>query len=409
MDISNVLIEHLPRLKCANFFILFSRTLADISLVRVHLRPTEISVHFDSRRSTIIDLATLSVHIQIDSLSLLIAKNNLISFRINIASGFREEILSTPADDLRLQSVRLSVLPNEQFHVICGNCSGPLSDLLAYRRILELPSENMDANDWFCHKHDADDSSHQHRCNGDQPQPAISDFKSLASLTASDADLLFGNFFALFNCTRFTNIHVNTSHKQTHCRRCLHHIGVCINNNKTLKLWNNSIKIRKPSGDSAPSPSHRLFGDSASTLADFLTIVNRITYDFQMLGRQTLKLLFDAQSATGTTTFLFIQTMARNLELYQMLSNVQDAHDANRTQVTMNRIAGIKCLFLCEESADAAFVSFWQQDVSVITATISIQMLECVVDRLQNVSKYVPEQFRSNNGFALSYLSHDID
>lgn len=406
MDISNVLIEHLPRLKCANFFILFSRTFADISSVRVHLRPTEISINFDNYRSTIIDLATLSVHIKIDSLSLLIAKNNLISFRINIASGFREEILSAPADDIRLKSIHLNVQPNEPFHVICGNCSGPLSDLLSYRRILELPSENMDASDWFCHKHDADDSSHQHQCNGQAPS-TISDFKSLASLISNDGDLLFGNHFALFNASRFTNIHVNSSHKQTHCRRCLHHIGVTVNNNKTLKLWNNNIKVRKPTDN--VEPSQYLFSDSASIFGAFLTIINRITYDFQMLGRQSIKLLFDAQSANGTTTFLFVQTMARNLELYQMLSNERNMNDANRTQVTMNRIDGIKCLFLCEEYTDTAFVNYWQQDINVITTTISIQMLECVVERLQTVSRYVPEQFRSNNGFALSYLSHDIN
>lgn len=93
MKIENILIEHFPRLKCANFFILFNKTFDDVLSVRVHLRPMEIFVRFDNDHSTTIDLESLNVRIQINSLSLLIAKDNLISFRINIASSFREEVL----------------------------------------------------------------------------------------------------------------------------------------------------------------------------------------------------------------------------------------------------------------------------------------------------------------------------
>lgn len=400
MDIENVLIEHLPRLKCANFFILFNRTLGNILSVRVHLRPTEIYITFDDNRATTVDLTSLSVQIQVDSLSLFIAKNHLISFRINIASSFQEEILPTPANQIHLKQLLLNVQPHEHFYVTCGNCAGPLSELLCYKRILELPSENMDSSDWFCHKHDSDDQ----QC-GDKPQSPVTNFKSMASLASNDDNLLFGNFFALFNSARFTNIQVNARLKQTHCRRCLNHIGVCASNN-TFKLWNNNIKIKKP--NEMNGPTQRLFSDSESMLCNFLTIINRITYDFQMLGRQTLKLLFEAENPNGTTTFLFIQTMARNLELYQMLGNEVKENDANKSHISMTSIEGIKCLFLCEESTDPAFVNFWQQDMNVLTASISIEMLEFVLDSLRNVSKYVPEQFRSNNGFTLSYISHGI-
>lgn len=390
MKIENILIEHFPRLKCANFFILFDKNFDDVSSVRVHLRPTEIFVRFENDHSTTIDLKSLAVRIQINSLSLLIAKDNLISFRINIASSFREEILpmqSTMDAASTMKQLRLNVEPEVEFSVICDNCSGPLSKPLHFWRILELPSEQMDSNDWFCHKTEATS------CNG-QPQPVFNP----SSLMPAEDDLLYGNFFALFHRTHIINIHINSQQRMVHCKRCLSHIGESVGDLSALKLWNGNIKITRSTG----TTPDRLFVDSNTLFYNFLVIVDRISYDYQMLGRQTLKLLFEARSSKGTT-FLFIQTMARNLEIYQMNKQSNDTERA-----TMTRVDGIKCLFLCEENTDRTLVEFWQKDVNVVSAHISIGMLDATVEHLHRLSKYVPEQFRMNNGFCLSYLSYGV-
>lgn len=387
MKIENILIEHFSRLKCANFFILFNKNFDDVSSVRVHLRPTEIFVHFDSDRNTTIDLTNLAVRIQINSLSLLIVKNNLISFRINIASSFREEILQNIVDTSSMKQLQLNIKTDSEFMINCENCSGPLSETIQFRRILELPSEHMDSDDWFCHKHETTTP------NGHQQTT----FK-VTHLTPAKNDLLYGNFFALFHRTHIINIQINSQYGMVHCRRCLNHIGEAVND-FALKLWNGNIKVTTNDDNKAPE---RLFTDSDSLYRNFLLIIDRISYDYQMLGRQTLKLLFEARSPKGTT-FLFMQTMARNLEIYQMDKNSQDA---NRT--TMTRVDGIKCLFLCEENTDPALVQFWQRDVNVVCAQISVGMLEATVEHLHQLSQYVPEQFRMNNGFCLSYLSNGI-
>ncbi|XP_055309747.1 uncharacterized protein LOC129573357 [Sitodiplosis mosellana] len=391
MKIENILIEHFPRLKCANFFILFDTNFDDVSSVRVHLRPTEIFVRFENDHSTTIDLQSLAVRIQINSLSLLIAKENLISFRINIASSFREEILpmqSTMNAASAMKRLSLNVEPDTEFSIVCDNCSGPLSKSLHFRRILELPSEQMDSNEWFCHKPEAT------TCNG-QHQPVF----SATSLMPAEDDLLFGNYFALIHRTHIQNIHVNSQQRMIHCKRCLSHIGESVGDS-TLKFWNGNIKIIRTNVDTP----ERLFTDSNSLFHNFLVIVDRVSYDYQMLGRQTLKLLFEARSSKGTT-FLFIQTMARNLEIYQM-----DKHTNTTTdRATMTRVDGIKCLFLCEENTDRTLVEFWQKDVNVVSAHISIGMLDATVEHLHLLSKYVPEQFRMNNGFCLSYLSYGIN
>lgn len=404
MKIKNILIEHFPRLKCANFSIVFNKSFEDVSSVRIHLRPTEIFVGFENDRCTTIELSTLSVQIQIDSLSLLIVKGDLISFRINIASSFHEELLKINSNTTNqlpklFKRITLSIQPNEEFHVICDNCAGPLSDKLHFRRILELPSENMDANEWFCHKpHQSHSHSDDQTCNDQTDQFNIN------TLTPNNNDLLFGNFFALFNRNNFTNIQVNSIQKMVHCRRCLNHVGDCLAND-SIKIWNGNIKILQTI-DEQPK---RIFNESNSLLECFLTIIDRISYDYEMLGYQTLKLLFEAHNLKGSETFLFIQTMSRNLELYQMFNeNLITNETIFKSVVSMNRVNGIKCLFLCEEDTDPTFVQFWQKDVNVVSTRISIEMLNCAAEHLQHLSSYVPEPFRMNNGFCLSYLSENI-
>lgn len=403
MKIENILVEHFSRLKCANFFILFDQNFDDVSSVRVHLRPTEILVHFDNEHSTTIDLATLAVRIQINSLSLLIVKENLLSFRINIASCFREEILPKIDNAIEMGAIKplhLNIEPQTEFHVICDNCSGPLSDLMRFRRILELPSEHMDSNDWFCHKHEPTaPPSSSSSCNGHDQEHA-STFN--VSLLKPAADyLLYGNFFALFHRVHLINVQI-TKQRMVHCRRCLNHVGECVNDSM-LKLWNGNTKITK--NDNETTSNGRLFHDSESLYHNFLTIVDRISHDYQMLGQQTLKLLFVALSTKGAT-YLFIQTMARNLEIHQMNKN---AINSNQNQTKMIRVDGTKCLFLCEENTDQKLVDFWQKDLNVVRTEISVGMLDAAVEQLYRLSKYVPEQFRMNNGFCLSYLSYGIN
>lgn len=404
MQIENILVEHFSRLKCANFFILFDQNFNDVSSVRVHLRPTEIHVDFDDAHTTTIDLAALAVRIQINSLSLLIVKGNLMSFRINIASCFREEILPKIDNAVALGAMKpilLNVDPQMGFHMICDNCSGPLSDSICFRRILELPSEHMDSNDWFCHKHEPTPEPSSSSCNGNGHGHENASTFNVSHLKPAEDYLLYGNFFALFHRVHIINVQV-TKQRMVHCRRCLNHVGECINESM-VKLWNGNTKIIK--SDNQAVAAIRLFRDSESLYRNFLTIVDRISHEYQMLGQQTLKLLFVAHSSKGAT-YLFIQTMARNLEIHQMDTL---AIDRNPNQCKMIRVDGIKCLFLCEENTDQKLVDFWQKDFNVVRTEIAVDMLDAVVEHLHRLSKYVPEQFRMNNGFCLSYLSNGIN
>lgn len=412
MKIENILIEHFSRLRCANFALLFNKTLTDASSVRVFLRPTEIYVSVDDVRCTTIELSSLSVQIQINSLSLLLAKNNLISFRINIASNFQEEFLQVDGanGNNHFKPINLNIRPEETFSVICDNCHGPLTDALSFRRILELPSENMDSNEWFCHKHSHADN-HDDSHTNDTPNRYNS-----SKFLPNDDDLFYGNFFAVANRKHFKNVQISTTHFMIHCRRCLSHIGELLDGtDKAVKVWNENVKISELSKDllTETSSPQRIFADANSMLSNFIQIVNRISRDFETLGHQSQKMLFEARNRCGTTIYLFIQTMSRSLELYQASNSSQISMTADDEQpqsvISMERVNGIKCFFHCEENTDQALVQFWMNDINVIGAQISIEMLECAVESLQRLSKFVPEQFRMNNDFCLSYLGHEIN
>lgn len=415
MKLENVLIEHFPRLKCANFFLLFNTPFSNITAVKVHLRPGEILIHLDENRVIKIDFATISIEIQINSLSLLIVKNNLISFRINTSTldHFHEELLPcTHIQPLNVEALKLilNIKPNESFRILCDNCNGPLTNFHSFRRVLELPSENMDLNEWFCHKPHAKatspEPSHQHHHSRQHQANTAAESNekyNFTKFTPSQEDLLYGNFFALFNLKNFTNINIDSNSLMIYCQRCLNHIGESLKG-KTAKLWNHNFKIITTNSEINcidEIHSTRLFvGDTL--FVNFLVVVDRISKDFQMLGCQSQKILFEAQNFNGSVKFLFLHVMAKNLELYQMCD------ESEFDRISMKRIDGTKCLFRCEQNGDQALLRFWQNDVNVVGNKLSIEMLNCVVENLNKYTKFVPENFRMNNGFCLSYLSRGI-
>lgn len=157
MNIENMLIEHWPRLQSANFYLLFTENLAQTSKVRVRLRSTTIDIHIANIRTLSIALSTVGLQIQVNSLSLLIVKNNLISFRANTCAddNFHREMLDVPelpTIQNTLVKLPINVEPQQEFIVKCKNCHCPLSVALMFERVLELPSENMDLSEWYCHK-----------------------------------------------------------------------------------------------------------------------------------------------------------------------------------------------------------------------------------------------------------------
>lgn len=413
MNVSLALVEHSPRLQCANFFILFSESFVDSSTIKINLKSDCVIISLkehDTHDQIVIDLTSVGLQININSLCLLIIKNNLVSFRVN-TNNFQNELvlLSAPKDDSTNFSTykpKLNIHTENSFRVICANCTAQLSDLLKFQRFLELPSENMDISDWFCHRR-AQPSKDELKNNCNHSETDTEDIHSKSEATSLNRcvrnnDLLYGNFCIEINIDHLKLCLIDTENKTIHCKRCFKHIGEQLESTSAAKLWDSNFKICL---SASPDDSVRFFSGS-SLFSKFMLIIQRILFDFQMLEHQIQKLLFHAKTSDGFTKYLFIQIVSKTFDLLK--TNENRCVSSETQKISLHRISGFKCLFRCETNADQALVCFWQRDINVSGAQISTEMFECVEKRLLTYAKCIPERYRENNGFYLSYLIDDF-
>ncbi|KAG4068869.1 hypothetical protein HA402_005017 [Bradysia odoriphaga] len=388
MPINRMLIEYSSRLQVANFFILFTKRFADTKSVKILLKPSEIAIHFDGDKV----LLDLTEHFQLEtcSLSLLNIAGDSVSFRLNTnnENNFRFEYLSlnnneSSTDVLRL---KINVKPDKDFQIICSNCTCPLTTMVNYQRILELPSENLDLSEWFCHKHHStsDTSSSDHPINAKEKF-------NFAKFNPRDTDLLFGQFFFLFNTNRLTNI--KTKNNFVHCRRCLNFLGETVRDS-TIKIWDENIKIQSESG------AQPMF-DGSSMFKNFYFIIRKNVQDFDFMSSaglpSTNKILFETKESDGSTNYLLLQIMNKNLELFTVSGFANG-------MVSLQKLAGMKVFYRIESDETRPMVKFWQNDVGCSNIQISRKMFTVAVDTLNEYSNFVPVAYRNMGGFTVSYL-----
>lgn len=414
MIIDQILIEYWSRLQSANFCILLSKPFTDVQSVKIHLRDSQIYLSYNS--SELCQMQTITIdltkffNIKTHSLSLLMIKTNYLSFRINTTNtlnNFDEELLRRPVElngNCKRKVSKPNVLPKELIQLICSNCTAPLTKLMSFQRVLELPSENLDVSDWFCHKtHDTAEEDTKFNFTKFEPRTM---------------DLLYGQqFFILLNAEHLQNL--KTKCDSIHCKRCLQYVGDNIPKKKSMKLWNENVKVQH---DTNVKP---LFGSQRTSILDhFRTIIEQIIYDYNFLVStpqngmsQSMKILLECGNNRKSEKYLFIQIMNKNLV---MLKKENENHEACMKQdsiVNLIKVTGHKVLFHVENletkketntaGTKSALVDFWQNDPSVSHSQISQKMFDCAVDNLHENSKLVPECYRScNGGFLLSYVFH---
>lgn len=389
LPINQIMIEYSSRLQVANFFILFKRRFADTKTVKILLKPSDISIHYDGEKVTL----DLTEHFQLEtcSLSLLNIGGDNVSFRLNTnnENNFRFEYLNlnnndTPSEILKL---KLNVESDKDFQIICSNCTCPLSAMQNYRRILELPSENLDLSEWFCHKHH---HSATETTSNDHPINAKEKF-NFAKFNPRDTDLLYGQFFFLFNATKLTNVKIKNNF--VYCRRCLSFIGETVRD-ATIKIWDENIKIL------SKLESIRLF-DGSSIFKNFYFIIQKNVQDFDFMSSaglpSTNKILFETKDTDGSTNFLLLQIMNKNLELFTLSGFVNG-------MVSLKQLLGMKVFYRIESDENRPMVKFWQNDVGCSNIQISKKMFTIAVDTLNEYSQFVPVTYRNMGGFTISYL-----
>lgn len=389
MDISNIIFENRPRLQCVNVFISFTKNFKSVEAVQLSVQTEKVTIELEELKYSINFAEHFTFHTQ--TLSQLIIKKNYISFRVNTnQANFETELLQIQNLSLN-NNDDFKLLPNiksgDEQVITCSNCCN-LFTKLTFNRILELPSENLEMADWFCHKHGEGHSSEfVDETGGENSKQNHSKFKP------GTGDAFYGNFFVLLNTGAIQN--VRSKGKLTYCKRCLQYLGHQTSNKShdTVKLWNDTVKF-----------SSSFFFTTNGLVADFTLILRRVQQDFtfEALGMpQLMKAIVETTLSNGKQNFLLLQIMDKNLE---MLRNMKPNKNEVAGEIQLEKCHAIKLLFKYEENGEQPMVKFWLGNTHINSIQISPQMFKAVATHLNSMSTLIAECYRTSYGFSLSYL-----
>ncbi|XP_050067254.1 uncharacterized protein LOC126556098 [Anopheles maculipalpis] len=457
--IDRLLVELRPRLQCANFFISFPRKFADIESTTIELATDRITIVMKGERERY-EIRTgdyFQLHTQ--TLSSLVIKNRYICFRVNTnESVFGSERLSTGQTLQDEESLRLTcnVETCKSYRVLCNNCGGPLTDQsssdqdgkgISFNRVLELPSEQLDTDDWFCHRHDHQPSY------GPQPEAACQGESSTQLSTKFEPqqqDLFYGTFYALLHRSVLQRVHIRNE-RFVYCKRCLQYLGTTRKNRSSVKLWYENVRFQPER--SIPLALFR--EDDALEL--FHHLVRKTVREFNFVTHlglpPSIKLMFELRrpGMEGDVFYLLMQIMDCQLSVFRAKqkrtgsgssescsddvdddrgrkeeSEIERSQDRTgaaeadddddddddvfidnsyrKHTIKLERHCAMKLMYQYEKYDEQPLFVFWREDNNVVNLELSEPMFSAAVRYLDANSSYVPECYRVNLGFSMSYL-----
>ena len=376
LRIKSFLIEHRSRIQAGNCFISFSDSL-DQHHTRVSLKNHEIVIQVDENVHRIATEKFFDINVK--SFHSLLVSENFISFRFITANEkqFDEEVLTINDSSSKFQRIQVNVdvTGGRGFSVTCSNCDSLLTtdQEVSLRRILELPSSNLDVSEWFCHRHADEKLFDDSNCFDEatqQFQPKL-------------GDSFYGPFCLLMNAQLFDKARLRVKRKLIHCKRCLQLLGE-FNGQRIVKLWCESVKF-----------NDRAFFGVASQISLIKRVIkNHLACESLML----VKLIFEASMPANEDkkVHVIVQVMDRNLQLLKL---EEDSELVERRS--------IKVMYLKlrhDNDDDTRTLKYWQKDINVATFELSFKMLHALCEYLAAQSLLIPEVYRSNNSFQLSYI-----
>uniref|UniRef100_A0AAG5DLA0 E3 ubiquitin-protein ligase E3D n=1 Tax=Anopheles atroparvus TaxID=41427 RepID=A0AAG5DLA0_ANOAO len=473
-NIERVLIELRPRLQSANFFIAFRRNFAAIESTTIDLANDRLTIavgkgaareRYEIRVGDFFQLHT-------QTLSSLVIKNRYLCFRVNTnESNFGTELLNVPGQggggpgEFEELKLAVNIEPDKRYLLLCSNCGGSLIpqapddgiEGVVFRRVLELPSEQMDANEWFCHRHDhagdGEGASHQSEENG-----------LAGKLEPQPCDLLYGPFYALLHRTALQRVHVRNE-RFVHCRRCLQFLGTIQKSRPCVKLWHEAVRFQ-PLAEASRVPMALFRVDEPLEL--FRLLVRKTVRECNFVTHLGLppmfKLMFELHrpGLEGDVFYLLLQIMDSGLSVFRIdqkrtdpgssgscsediddlgkqgdtkesvsalhhLSEVEenrkddttDDQDDNdeedddvfietpryrKHNIALQRHRAMKLMYWYEKYEQQPLFTFWREDSNVVNLELSEPMFTAAIRYLDENSSYVPECYRVNQGFSMSYL-----
>ena len=384
--IKSFVIEYRQRIQSGNCFICFNNAL-DKHQTKVLLKSTEIVIQVDEDTRTIETKKFFDINIK--SFHSLHVKDNFISFRFITASEkqFDTEVLKLRDTSIKFQSVKINVDSNEDVSISCSNCESCLTidKKVNFKRILELPSSNLDVSEWFCHRHDDeklfDDSTEikvesSTSCFNEktqQFQPKIN-------------DVFYAPFCLLMNSQVLDKNRLREKRNLVFCKRCLQLMGE--SSNGMAKFWWDSVKFNSKPFFDVEKPIDLIK----------LVIKNHLACDGLVILAPIVKIIFESAFPTDDKkVHIIIQVMDKNLQLLKL--NLEDSQLKER--------ASVKVMYLKlnpDNADDERTLKYWQKDNNVTTFELSFKMFCALCEYLKEQSLLIPDVYRTNNCFQLSYI-----
>lgn len=396
MDIQNFTIEFLRRLQAGNCFIKFNETLGQND-TKIFLKSNQITIKIDEDTHTIDTSEFFAINVK--SFYNLLVKDNFISFRFIIADEKRfdsEVLTSGPSINptIKFQRLRVNVNNVDSVAISCSNCESLISIKdVNFKRILELPSSNMAISDWFCHRHDDEKifnepstssslaATPEHHCFNEKTQ----------TFEPKACDLFYGPFYLLLNIEIF-DITRFRQKKAFHCKRCLQLICKRNGNDNAnaLHFWWENIKFN----------GQYLYKNIIEPIDLVRQIIsNHIACDSLSYLSPIIKIIFESSIPnTGQKIHLLLQVMDKNLKLLKL----------DKEKFKLVEMVSIKVMYLIldkiNDDDDERTLKYWQKDINTMTFEFSFKMFRIFSEYLATQSEIIPEIYRYNNSFQLSYI-----
>lgn len=178
-----------------------------------------------------------------------------------------------------------------------------------------------------------------------------------------------------------------------YCKRCLQFLGQKVG--EGIKIWNENVTM-----DGGVS---LLGSGSGSLLGNFQNLIRKIVHDFEYVDKFTCllptmhKLLVKSfrteSSQEAPNVSLLVQVMDMGLDMFQWQGD----------EGGLKRQRAMKLLYCFQEDGDQ-MLKYWENDQNVHPLPVSPKMFQVVWECLKENAQLVPEVYRHNYGFDLSYL-----
>lgn len=411
MLIENVFMELRARLRSCNVYITTTIDFSKNCNLKINIQSNCITLNYYNnnsdkfnRRDSLSSIESLSdcyseddsddtiviplgefCHIIPNSMSGLKIEKNNISFRILTESKnggtFYTELLKTNADKPKHEThhVTFNVKIGDDVKINCKNCSNTVSkDKVQFKRVLELPTSNLDMSEWFCCNH------------GGCSQP-------ITEVKPANEDFLYRLTYFVLSLTVLSekSLKFNSKRELYHCNRCLAWLG--IKNKDTVKLFNSTVKLEQ-NGEEAAILNHQNSLSQNPDINDFIYTIESLAKEFNLGLQYNLlcKIILECSISTNKKQYLLIWIMDKELQVLQNSDCINGMMKLKSSYLA-------KILYKTEDSLNEE-VESWISDPSVVSTEVSKPVFFSGIDHLNQMSMKVPESFRSTNGFSVSYL-----